>query len=419
LRKYLLLFSRQFSEYIQSFRIFSGNARLYLFATVFVAAGMAIQNVIYNLYIIQMGFNEQLVGQVVSATALGVALSGIPAGLLHNRVDSRVRFGFSAFSMALVMAVRGLSHTPFWLIFWAAANGVASSVYFVSIFPFLTEQSSQKERPHLFGSNMAVWTGFTMVGSFLAGQLPGLWKSFLPGWADVSYLQYSLFTAAGIALIGFVPFLFSKSQPVSFKVEVKRRFLPPSESREAMLSGALVLGLTGLVIGLVNPFMNVYFKKIFMISTPLIGIIFSLSQFMGLLSALIAPLLVQRFGLTRTPIFLMWLNVFFLISMGLPIPFLGIAFSFLFSVGIERMGDVPLMNLVMVTVSPSDRGSMSGLRLITNYGAQALAGLLASVLIRQAGYLSLFAVAAGVNFLAGLMIWKSFHRRSRLAGTVL
>jgi MFS family permease len=384
---------------------------MYLVASIFVAISIAIQNVIYNLYLVSLGYDAGVIGRAATAVALGVALIGIPAGIFYDQLGSKVTFSLAVVGMTLSIFLRAFSTTQPLILLWAFLNGVANAFYFVSIFPFLTSQSTQNERSHLFGANMAVWTTFTMLGSFIAGFLPDLWQSFFPGLDETLYLRYSLIAAAILNLVALIPlYLLQSASRPSIRNPIRPTMLSPA-SRNAMLAGAVILVLTGLVIGLTLPFMNIYFMQTFNSSTKVIGMVYSVSQLMGLFSAFIGPMVIHRFGLVRAPVFLMLLNTPIILAIGLPVPFLLVVIAFLISVGLERMADLGLMNLIMVAVYPSDRGAMSGVRLITNYGAQAFAGILGGALILSAGYFWLFATAACVEILAGLMVWTLFNRR--------
>jgi MFS family permease len=72
------------------------------------------------------------------------------------------------------------------------------------------------------------------------------------------------------------------------------------------------------------------------------------------------------------------------------------------------------MNLVMEAVDAEDRGAMSGIRLISSYGAQALAGIVGGWLVVNSGYNWLYGLAAGVQILAASTIYILFrnHRTS-------
>jgi MFS family permease len=101
----------------------------------------------------------------------------------------------------------------------------------------------------------------------------------------------------------------------------------------------------------------------------------------------------------------------FTLVMGLQLPIVVVAIGFLFRVGLESLSSTPLMNLLMEIVSPGDRGAMSGVRLVTSYGAQAVAGAVGGWLVVSGGYPWLFGIAAICQLLAGLSVWVLFRRR--------
>jgi MFS family permease len=297
------------------------------------------------------------------------------------------------------------------LLLCAAVNGFANSIYYVSIFPFITGQSDTSERPHLYGANIAVWTGFMMVGSFIAGLLPNLWQGLFLQPENLLSQRASLLSGASLAFLAVIPFTRMRVADL-VRTTNRRRLLPSSESTQTILRGAIALVLTGMVIGLTMPFYNVYFKRIFEASDVIIGTLFSLSQVMGLISAFFLPFIVRKWVLVKGSSLVLGINAPFILAVGLPFPLIIVALLFLFSSGMERLGEAPLMNLVMEVVPVDDRGAMSGVRLISSYGAQALAGALGGWLVVRAGYSWLFALAAGVQLLAASAIWVLFRSRT-------
>jgi MFS family permease len=397
--------------YQLSFRALSHNARMYLLASILLAFGMGVQLVLYNLYLLELGFREDLVGQVAAAVALGVAIGGLPAGLFYARFGGKVSFGVAIIASVLSMVLRAVSTEPIWLITWAVVNGLANSIFYVAIFPFITDQSTPRERPHLYGMNLAVWTGLMVLGSLLSGYLPGLWHTAVPGLSLLSYHRITLLLAAVLGLLAVIPVRLMRRDKISAATVDIRRLLPQSQGGRAIVNGALVLILFGIVLGLTQPFYNVYFKRVFTANTELIGTLISLSQLMGLVSSLFVPTVVRRLGLVLGPAVVMAVAAPLTLLMGLPLTLGLIAIIFMVRVGLEWLALTPLMNLIMEVVDPVDRGAMSGVRLVTNYGAQALAGAAGGWVVVSAGYTSLFIIAALLQLLTGLMTWMLFNTK--------
>lgn len=402
---------KELRAYWQSLAQISRNARLYLLASTLMAIGMGAQLVLYNLYLFELGYQEDVVGQVAAAVALGVALGGVPAGRLYDYFGGRVTFAIAVLGTSVSMLFRTLTGDPLWLMVWAALNGLANSLYFVSIFPFITEHSSPVERAHVYGLNQAVWTGFMILGSFCSGYLPGLFQA---GWSGLSLIDAQRLTLLSGVLLGLaalVPVGLIHGQRPESGQAVPRRWLPASASARAIINGALVLTLSGAVVGLTQPFYNVYFKRIFLMDTEMIATVISISQMMGLISALLVPLAVRQWGLATASALLTLLGAPLLLAMGLPLPAAVVVATFLLRVGLETLALAPMMNLVMEIVPSGDRGAMSGVRLITNYGAQALAGAAGGWLVVTTGYIWLFALAAAVQLITGGLLWYLFRVR--------
>jgi hypothetical protein len=221
--------------------------------------------------------------------------------------------------------------------------------------------------------------------------------------------RLTLLVAAAVSAVAIVPVLLMRTEPGG--AAPRSRLLPSAAGGRAIVSGALVLALTGLVIGLAQPFYNTYFHREFGADTDLIGGLISLSQIGAMLSALAVPVLVRRTGLVLGPTLVSILGAVFTLAMGLHLPLALVAVFFLIRVALEWLAQTPLMNLVMVIVNPADRGAMSGVRLVTNYGAQAIAGAVGGWMVVHAGYTWLFAAAAGLQLLTGLSVWVLFNAR--------
>jgi MFS family permease len=378
-------------------------------ASTFVAFAMGVQLVLLNLYLLGLGFHEDTVGQVAASISLGVAVGGIPAGFFYDRFSGKLSFIIATAGMMLTMFLLSLSNQKVLLVIWAFINGLAESMFFVSIFPHITEHSTPLERPYLYGMNMAVWSGFRIVGELVAGNLLGLWSKIIPNSSIIIQQRSSLMLAAGVGTLALIPLTQMQVRKTANVQRIQRNLLPNLGSRRSIFKAAFVLLLLGLVVGLTQPFYNVYFKRVFEAKTELIGLLFSISELLGLVSAFFIPFLIRHLGLlTGSSMFLM-IAAPFILMVGIPFTFLFVAVMFLVEVGLNQIGNTPLMNLIMEVVPPNERGAMSGIRLITNYGAQALAGIAGGQIVLRFGYTWLFTLAAGIQVFTGVSIWFLFR----------
>src|SRR5258708_40097031 len=70
-----------FIEYAQQFRRFQRNARLYLISNVLSGVTTGILLVLYNLYLVSLGYHTDFIGAVLFIGSIGAGLAIFPAGV--------------------------------------------------------------------------------------------------------------------------------------------------------------------------------------------------------------------------------------------------------------------------------------------------------------------------------------------------
>ena len=79
------------------------NIKNAFYANIFSQIGLGIFMVIYNFYIRELGFPDQMNGQVISMTALASAIILIPAGILSDKFGRKriILFGMAFTGLSL------------------------------------------------------------------------------------------------------------------------------------------------------------------------------------------------------------------------------------------------------------------------------------------------------------------------------
>jgi MFS transporter, DHA1 family, multidrug resistance protein len=85
------------NNYIQTFRCFNRNLRLFFIAnaiTGFVAFG--VYGLLLNLYLLRLGYGAAFIGQVNAVGPLALAIASLPAGAFSQRygIQRGLRIGF-------------------------------------------------------------------------------------------------------------------------------------------------------------------------------------------------------------------------------------------------------------------------------------------------------------------------------------
>src|SRR5512139_3536806 len=73
--------TRDYWEHLVAFR---PNARLYLIYAIIAGIAMGIYRLIFNFYILSLGFDEKLVGNLVTTSSMAALIFALPMGYLAD-----------------------------------------------------------------------------------------------------------------------------------------------------------------------------------------------------------------------------------------------------------------------------------------------------------------------------------------------
>jgi MFS family permease len=76
-------------EYLEHFKHFQRNARLFLINNVLTGITAGILLVLYNLYLVSLGYHADFVGLVLFTGTLGAGLAIFPAGACIDRFSGK------------------------------------------------------------------------------------------------------------------------------------------------------------------------------------------------------------------------------------------------------------------------------------------------------------------------------------------
>ncbi|MFL5627441.1 MAG: MFS transporter [Ktedonobacteraceae bacterium] len=217
-----------FVEYFRQFGRFQRNARLYLISNALSGVTAGILLVLYNLYLLSLGYAADFIGAVLFAATIGAGLAIFPAGVYVDRFSGKaILIGAN-----LLVGVAGIGQIlfrqPLPLLLSGFIAGVGFAFILVVNAPFLTANSTPDERPHLFSLNLVLTLITAVVGNIVGGLLPvwfrqvPLFMAPLPPWLNVLLAsqpnarayQLSMLFAGIIVLPSLIPlFLLSNDPP--------------------------------------------------------------------------------------------------------------------------------------------------------------------------------------------------------------
>ena len=403
-------------EFRDAAKLFSRPARLYLISEFLVWTAAGIFSVIFNLYLVEAGFSEGFVGRAISINALGLALCALPAGWLAERWGRRRCLMLGILLEAAGHVLRASTTSQGLILGAGLVAGAGQSFFQIAALPFLSEQSTPRERTHLFSTFFASALLAGVFGSALGGALPSFVRALSPGLSLFGAYRVTLVAGALLASAAALPLAAMRGLQ-----EVKRSHhdAPPSrEDQRKLVPIALNALLIGMGAGLVIPFMNLYFKDRFACSSAQIGGFFSVAQVVTALAALIGPALARRFGKLRTAVASELLSLPFLVTLGgerrLPIT---VASFWLRATFMQAA--TPLLQAFVMEVLPADlRARASSLNnMVWNLGWAASATA-AGLIIERFGYAMPFYFTATLYLTAASTFFFAFRRTPERGGEV-
>ena len=408
------------TDYLSMLRLFSRDLRLFLITGAAVAlAWDGMRNVILNLYLLRLDYGPEFVGTVNAVGGFAFALSCPLAGAVGTRWGSRKTLITGLGLMAAGFCLLPLSGSMVldlrtgWLLGTNILTNLGFALYLVNGLPFMMDTTGQKERIHAFSFHSALLPLAGFGGSLLAGVLPGILSS-LSGvpLTEAAPYRFTLWLAA-LFLVPAVPvLLFARS---TAKLEVQSPAINPDRegSRRAPIGLILIVALfMALRFGGRGPvvtFFNVYMDNEMGISTALIGGIAATALLIAVPAALLAPLIVARWGNARTIV----AGMIGLALCTLPLaliprwPAAGLAYiassaMFSFTIGPQRVFSQEL-------VAPRWQPTMASAFMMGAGLAFATVSLAGGYVIVEAGYRALFLISVGLITAAVLFFWLYFR----------
>ena len=277
--------------YISRVRSFQPNARLFLINVLVTGAAMGIFRLLFNFYVLSLGYDEALLGRLVTASSLSALIFALPMGYLADILGRKN-------SLLLSVALMSVSLTC--MVLWPNSGvfyitniifGISQSLGAVTMAPFLMENSGEQERTYLFSIGSGLQMTAASIGNWVGGFLP-TWVAISRGVDATSSTAYggALAVTAITSAFGILPLLFLRT-PRSSRSE-RTIFAPLTyAAQHPRKLGRLILPmlLTSIGAGLIMPFMNVFYRQVYHQPDPVIGSLFAWGSLAMALGLLVAP----------------------------------------------------------------------------------------------------------------------------------
>lgn len=374
----------------------------FLTASLIFDFGAFIFFLLYNLYLLERGYHEQLIGQVASAMTAGTVLASIPAPFLARRLGLRRTLMTALLGCALACSLRVLAPNHVMLLGSALLNGVFFSLWAVSLSPAVASFTTEKTRPFAFsiisGSGIAVG----LIAGIAGGRLPGFLSHALPALGSIGSKRASLLIASALIALAAVPAstLRGYSEPaVERKVYPRNRFI---------VVFLVWLFVWSAATGAFNPFFNVYLaNRHFRVEQ--IGLVFSASQLAQVAAILLAPATFRRFGSVRAITCMQVLTGICLGLLSIATHQAAAIAAYVGYMAFQYMSEPGLYSMLMNRVSPAERSGASACNFLVAAMAGSAAAFFAGALFPRFGYTPVLACVAFLMITAALLFRFLIH----------
>lgn len=403
---------------------------VYLFLAVQGLVGFTLDggvfSVLFNIFLLRLGYGPEFVGIVNSAGLLAFAIVSLPAGLWGKRWGIKRLIVIGLWIMlagGIVLPLADLMASPWQevgLILGYVAIMVGVSAVFVNSTPFLMGSVAGGDRNRVFALQSAAISLAAFVGSLVGGRLPlffaDLW-GLTTQYAEV--YRYPLLIA-GLLMLPAIILMFSAEDVDPRLVERPTTASDGGGSGAvmaaapfavlAMLVGVRVFQVSG--VATTSTFFNVYMDTELHVATTQIGLLSALGRLLAVAGALLVPVLARRWGN---------LNVVVWACLGTAVSFLPLALmphwtaagaGFIGVVGLSALRYPAFIVYAMELVSPEQRGMVAGSGEMASGLIFAVIALGGGYWITAYGFQTLFLLASVLSAIGAVSFWVYFRERS-------
>jgi predicted MFS family arabinose efflux permease len=393
-------------------------------AAFFFDAGFSIYFFLFNLYLLDCGFNERSMGWIGGAMTLGSLVGTLPAGALAQKIGLRPLLIVVFVTAPMLNAVRAV-----WV--WEPAQiglgflaGLAMCSWGVCFLPAVARLTTERNRTSGFSLIFSVSVGTSMLGGIVCGYL-GQWL----GMAGIAMQaaevkRLILLVSCGIAFLGLIPVLRMRLPLPQDGTTIKNTAQSSNWRRLLRVDPFLLrflpaMALWTVVLTSFTPFANVYLSRDLHIPLLRIGLIFSAAQVVQFSVTLLAPILFRALGLVNGIVVTQLVTAIALGCLaGTQNTPLAVALYMGFF-GMQWMSSPGIYNLLMSKVPEQEQSTASSMTLFCNalVGAGSTAG--AGILFTKFGYPHVLAGIAVLAVVAAMVFRSLVGPTNRHAGAAV
>lgn len=417
--------------YFGALRRLSRNVLLYLAAAALIGLAFdgGVFTVLFNLYLLRVGFGPEFIGQANSAGLLAFAVASLPSGPLGTRFGVR-RVMVLGLALMGLCGLLGPSVNLFIPEPWVGATIVTlwivmytgMAFFFVNAVPFVMEIANDEERSQAFSLQTALISLFAFTGALLGGFLPRLFAGWLGvDLTDPAPYRFPLILSASVLFVPIWIILRIRSgtsvstsaqalgdpSPSSIATPQPDPVIADSAPRRLFGQWASPVMITVLLLSTVRffqvggiatafTFFNVYMDTQLMVAPEQIGIIAALARLGGVFLALFTPVVIAKWGAPSAVLVASTVSTLSLLPLALVPHPIAAGMGYIGVTAFASMRYPAFMFFCMTLVPPSWRSTVAGMGEFFGGLSFALMAFVGGYMIAWTGF--------PVLFLSGMML---------------
>ncbi len=360
-----------FRVYYDFFKNISRNVKLYLGIIFFATIVSSAYNVLFGIYLKNLGFNEAFVGQILSINTLGVALGAIPVAIFAERINRKRTLIIGLLMMVISNLIVLNVHVTFIMQVFAFLFGIGNSTLMVLQAPIIYDNTPDEHRVTAFSMAFVLQNVAFVIGSLVLGHMSQTLTGAM-GALDANKLVLNL--ATSLIFIGvYIALKFDGDQMVKSRREdsIQQTAANLFAGFKRLTTGKTLfylmqVSLIGLGAGMIVPFFSMYLKYSLDTTDGVVGTIMAISQVGTVIGGLVVPPLAKKIGRVNTVLACQLLSIPFLISISFPQGIVVITISFFFRSSLMNMAGPVIGSLAMDIVDDETRTYMSSMVSLIN-----------------------------------------------------
>jgi MFS family permease len=377
---------------------------VFLSASCLFNIGMFMFVLLYNLYLLDIGYKEDFLGWMSSMTTAGNLLGTVFAVLLNRLIGLQRSVVVCFAATATIAALRSLLVGEVALLGIAFTAGLFFALWAISITVVVAQVTTAETRPLAFSIYLATVIGIGIIADPVGGHLP-LWLNQLFGPTSAAESkQWALLLSAAIVSLAVLPAMRLRLPQVT---KGQRATYPRSSFVLRFLIAVAVLNIATAAF---NPFASAYFSRSLKMPVEDIGLVFSGSQLAQVVAILLSPLILKKFGLV-------WGIVYMELAAGLSLatlatgpPMMIAVLGFAGFTAFQWMDEPAMESLLMTKVEPHERSGATALMYMVIFASGAITAPVAGIGLTRFGYPAIISAAAFLLVLGALLFGLLLRR---------